>query len=68
MGAIAVVVKEARQLTPSIRELVLEAADGAPLPPWTPGAHIEVDVALPGGESSRDRTGSPAFVCARRSL
>ena len=49
MGTIAVVVKEARPLTPAIRELVLESADGAALPPWEPGAHVEVDVALPGG-------------------
>jgi ferredoxin-NADP reductase len=49
MGAITVLVKEARQLTPAIRELVLESADGAALPPWEPGAHIEIDVALAGG-------------------
>ena len=49
MGEISVVVKEARQLTPVVRELVLASADGAALPPWEPGAHIEVDV--PGGET-----------------
>jgi ferredoxin-NADP reductase len=49
MGTIAVVVKEARALTPSIRELVLQSADGSDLPPWEPGAHIDVDVTLPGG-------------------
>ncbi|HXQ51631.1 MAG TPA: PDR/VanB family oxidoreductase [Stellaceae bacterium] len=49
MGEIAVVVKEARQLTPAIRELVLGSADGAALPAWEPGAHIEIDVKLPDG-------------------
>lgn len=49
MGEIAVVVKEARQLTPAIRELVLASADGAALPAWEPGAHIEIDVTLAGG-------------------
>ena len=49
MGEIELVVKEARQLTPAIRELVLASPDGAALPPWEPGAHIEIDV--PGGET-----------------
>lgn len=49
MGEIAVQVKEVRQLTGAIRELVLASADGADLPPWEPGAHIDVDVVLPGG-------------------
>lgn len=53
MGEIAVVVKEARQLTPSIRELVLASADGADLPAWEPGAHVEVDVTLAGGAVER---------------
>jgi ferredoxin-NADP reductase len=47
MGEIEVTVREARALTPSIRELVLVA--GAALPAWEPGAHIAVDVPLAGG-------------------
>jgi vanillate O-demethylase ferredoxin subunit len=49
MGEIAVIVKDARQVTAAIRELLLVSETGADLPPWQPGAHIEVDVALPGG-------------------
>lgn len=33
-----------RQLTPSIRELVLRSADGAALPGYAPGAHIEIEI------------------------
>ncbi|HUZ74610.1 MAG TPA: PDR/VanB family oxidoreductase [Stellaceae bacterium] len=51
MGEIDVAVTEARALTPSIRELVLVAADGAALPPWEPGAHVAVDVRLDDGAS-----------------
>jgi len=39
-----VIVRERRQLTPVIREFVLVSADGDALPPYEPGAHIEVDV------------------------
>lgn len=49
MGDIDVVVREARQLTPAIRELVLASANGAALPAWEPGAHIEIDVPVEGG-------------------
>jgi ferredoxin-NADP reductase len=49
MGDIEVVVRETRQLTPAIRELVLETANGEALPAWEPGAHIDVDVQLAGG-------------------
>src|SRR5580658_8052439 len=49
MGAIAVQVKEARPVTPAIRELVLVSASGEALPPWEPGAHVEIDVTLPDG-------------------
>jgi vanillate O-demethylase ferredoxin subunit len=49
MGAIAVQVKEARQVTPAIRELVLVSASGEALPTWEPGAHVEIDVTLPDG-------------------
>ena len=53
MGEIAVVVKEARPLTPAIRELLLVSADGAALPAWEPGAHVELDVTLAGGTVER---------------
>jgi vanillate O-demethylase ferredoxin subunit len=36
---------EIRQETPGIRSFELASADGAPLPPYAPGAHIDVDVA-----------------------
>jgi ferredoxin-NADP reductase len=49
MAELDVVVTEARQLTPGIRELVLVAADGAALPRWEPGAHIEVEIPNAGG-------------------
>ncbi|ALJ22267.1 PDR/VanB family oxidoreductase [Microbacterium sp. No. 7] len=45
--AIVVRIAERRRLTDRIDEFVLVAADGAPLPAWTPGAHI--DLGLPGG-------------------
>ena len=44
-------VAEARDLNPLIRRLQLEADDGAPLPGFTPGAHIRVQVQLAGGGS-----------------
>lgn len=51
MTEIGVVVKEARQLTPAVRELLLASEDGAPLPPWEPGAHLELVVPLADGVS-----------------
>lgn len=53
MGAIKVVVKEIRTLTPTIRELALGAADGSALPSWEPGAHIDVDVPTADGTAAR---------------
>ncbi|RDI25239.1 vanillate O-demethylase ferredoxin subunit [Pseudacidovorax intermedius] len=44
-------VAEARALNPLIRLLRLEHAEGAALPGWTPGAHIQVQVQLPDGQS-----------------
>lgn len=44
-----VVVASVNQLTPSIRELVLQSRDGSPLPSYGPGAHIEVEVTLESG-------------------
>jgi len=37
-----VVVAGIRQLTPRIREYLLRSTDGTPLPPYEPGAHIEL--------------------------
>lgn len=50
MSEIEMVVTEARQLAPAIRELVLVSADGAALPPWEPGAHVEI--AVPGADGA----------------
>ena len=44
-------VVETRQLNPLVRRIRLAAPDGSVLPPWTPGAHVRVQVALPGGAS-----------------
>lgn len=49
MAQYEVTIVEIRALTPSVRELVLKAKDGAPLPSYGPGAHIEVEVALADG-------------------
>lgn len=46
-GRRELVVIEASEAAPLVRRLVLASADGAPLPPWTAGAHVRV--ALPGG-------------------
>ncbi len=48
-GEIALKVAEAKAETDLVRSLVLEAADGGPLPPFEPGAHVRV--ALPDGGS-----------------
>lgn len=45
-------VREAETLNPMIRMLTLEAADSAPLPGYSPGAHVRIKVQLPNG--SRD--------------
>jgi vanillate O-demethylase ferredoxin subunit len=39
----------AEMLTPLVRQLRLRAADGATLPSWQAGAHIQLQVNLPGG-------------------
>lgn len=44
-------VDEARELNPLIRLLRLSAPDGAALPGFTPGAHVRVQVTLPGGQA-----------------
>jgi tetrachlorobenzoquinone reductase len=48
-GSLALRVTAIRWLAPTIREIELRSPDGAPLPPPTPGAHV--DLALPGGLS-----------------
>jgi vanillate O-demethylase ferredoxin subunit len=45
-----VTVAAIRALTPTIRELVLQSKDSASLPPYGPGAHIEIQVTLDGGK------------------
>ncbi len=49
MAQYQVDVAAVRQLTPAIRELVLQSQDGSPLPAYGPGAHIQIDVVLPSG-------------------
>lgn len=44
-------VVEARMLNPITRLIRLRHPAGEPLPAWTPGAHIKVQVALPDGTS-----------------
>lgn len=49
MAQYDVTIAAARPLTPVIRELVLTAKDGAALPSYGPGAHIEIGVILADG-------------------
>src|SRR5262252_4563981 len=49
MAQYEVTVASIRQLSPTIRELVLQTKDGSPLPAYGPGAHIEVEVTLETG-------------------
>lgn len=44
---IDVEVRGIRQLTPRIREYLLQSADGAALPPYAPGAHVELHTESP---------------------
>ena len=46
---IAMRVAQAQALNPLIRRFCFSAAHGGPLPTWTPGAHIKVQVTLPDG-------------------
>ncbi|MET3916416.1 ferredoxin-NADP reductase [Variovorax sp. OAS795] len=50
------VVEAVRPLTPAIKAFVLRHAQGGALPPYTPGAHLGVQVVQPGG-----RTGQRAY-------
>lgn len=49
-SSLNLVVREVRMLNPLIRMIRLGAADGSALPGWSPGAHIQLRVALPGGD------------------
>jgi vanillate O-demethylase ferredoxin subunit len=49
MAQYNVTVSTVRELTPTIRELVLQTKDGSPLPAYGPGAHIDVEVTLGDG-------------------
>lgn len=57
---LALVVASVAQLTPAIRAFVLRQANGEPLPPFAPGAHLGVQVVQPNG-----RTGQRAYSLAR---
>lgn len=46
---IKVQVAEVQALTPLVRRLVLKHADGSALPVFAAGAHVRVEVSLPGG-------------------
>ncbi len=47
-------VAEVRDLNPVVRELLLRSSDGRALPGYSAGAHVRVQVALPGGDDWRD--------------
>ena len=60
MDQFEVVVTKAEALTPRIQELVLARANGAPMPGWAAGAHIDVHLPDVGRRSySLIETGSP---------
>jgi len=49
MAQYEVTVASITKRTPAVSELVLRSKDGAPLPSYDPGAHIEIDVTLDDG-------------------
>src|SRR6185437_13361317 len=53
MAQYDVTLASARALTPAIRELVLKSKDGAALPSYAPGAHIDIAVTLADGSSTQ---------------
>ena len=60
MDQFEVVVSKAEALTPRIREFVLARANGAPMPGWSAGAHIDVHLPDVGRRSySLIETASP---------
>lgn len=64
-GMTALVVREIITETPSIVSIRLEAPDGAPLPPWQPGSHIDVQL-LTRHERQYSLCGDPADVSSYR--
>ncbi|WP_407147087.1 PDR/VanB family oxidoreductase [Bradyrhizobium sp. ORS 86] len=60
MDHFEVVVSKTEALTPRIREFVLKRANGAPMPGWAAGAHIDIHLPDVGRRSySLIETGSP---------
>jgi len=57
---LALVVASVTPLTPAIKAFVLRGANGAPLPAFTPGAHLGVQVMQPNGHA-----GQRAYSLAR---
>jgi ferredoxin-NADP reductase len=57
---LALVVASVTSLTPAIKAFVLRSANGAPLPPFAPGAHLGVQVMQPNG-----RIGQRAYSLAK---
>ena len=55
------VVREVRRETPSIVSIRLEHPDGEPLPPWEPGAHLDVQL-ITRHERQYSLCGDPADV------
>jgi len=60
-GPLALTISGMRQLTPRVRGYELRAADGALLPPVTPGAHIDVPVRLAAGGGTNMRDGTRRY-------
>ena len=50
MTKLALIVETAEQVADGVQQVTLRAADGATLPPFTPGAHLRVD--LPDGRTN----------------
>ncbi len=55
-------VREARALSPTLRHIVLEHAEGGALPPAAPGAHVVLTLATPG----RPRRNAYSLIAADR--
>jgi ferredoxin-NADP reductase len=53
MLELELVVASVTSLTPAIKAFVLRSANGAPLPPFAPGAHLGVQVMQPNGRSGQ---------------
>lgn len=64
-GMIPLVVNEIVRETPSIVSLRLESPDGSPLPPWVPGAHIDLQL-ITRHERQYSLCGDPSDLTAYR--